>query len=136
MMKIESSIREIQAPQQAVFNMLSDLDNINKVRDKLPQDKVGNLKFDHDSLEVSTPMGAVKLKIVEREEPKLVKLESTESPLPFTFWIQVLPVTEETSKMKLTIGVDVNPIMGNMVKKPLQEGIEKIADAFQMIQYQ
>jgi hypothetical protein len=134
-MKIESTIRQIGYPQQAVYDMLSNLENINKVKDRLPEDKIENLTFDHDSLKVNTQMGSVRLEIVERQEPKLIKLQSTESPMPFIFWIQVLPVSDETSKMKLTIGVDVNPLVGGMVKKPLTEGIEKIADAFQMIRY-
>ena len=134
-MKIESSIRQIAAPQQAVYDMLSDLSNIEKVKDKIPEDKVKDLTFDADSISISTPMGSVKLVVVGREEPKEIKFESQESPLPFNFWIQILPVSDTTSKMKLTIKADVNLFVGGMVKKPLQEGIERIADALQMISY-
>ena len=136
MTTIESSIRQIDYPQQAVYNMLSDLSNIEKVRDKIPEDKARDLTFDSDSISVSTPMGAVRLVIVDREEPKTVKFETRESPLPFNFWIQILPVSEAVSKIKLTIKADLNPFIGGMVKKPLQEGIEKIADALQMIRYE
>ena len=80
-------------------------------------------------------MGAVKLKIVDREEPKCIKFETEQSPLPFNFWIQILPVTDTTCKMKLTIKAELNPFIKGMVSKPLQEGIEKIADALQMINY-
>ncbi len=134
-MNIESTIRQINAPQQAVYNMLSDLGNVERVKDRIPQDKVENLEFDHDSISIKTQLGAVKLNIVDREEPKMIKFETSESPLPFNFWVQVLPVDEVTSKMKLTIKADINPFMATMVKKPLQEGIEKIADALQMINY-
>lgn len=141
--KIESSIREINAPQEAVYNTLSDLGNIQQFMDKVPEDKkaelkdkIENLEFDHDSISVKTQMGGVKLVIVNREPPKEIKFETAESPLPFNFWIQILPVTETTSKMKLTIKADINPFMASMVKKPLQQGIEKIADALQMIKYQ
>lgn len=136
MTKIESTIRQIDYPQQSVYNMLSDLSHIEKVKDKLPEDKIDNLVFDTDSISISTPMGAVKMVIVDREEPKTIKFETQESPLPFNFWIQILPVTETTSKMKLTIKADLNPFISGMVKKPLQEGIEKIADALQMIHYE
>lgn len=136
MTTIESSIRQIDYPQQAVYNMLSDLSNIEKVRDKIPEDKVRDLTFDSDSISVSTPMGAVRLVIVDREEPKTIKFETRESPLPFNFWIQILPVSEAVSKIKLTIKADLNPFIGGMVKKPLQEGIEKIADALQLIRYE
>lgn len=134
-MEIESSIRKIDAPQQNVYNLLSDLSNVEKVRDKIPEDKVQNLEFDHDSISIKTQVGTVKMVIVNREEPKMIKFETKESPLPFNFWIQILPVDEATSKMKLTIKADINPFMAGMVKKPLQEGIEKIADALQLIKY-
>lgn len=136
MTKIESTIREIAYSQQAVYNMLSDLSNIQKEQDKIPQEHVKDLTFTSDSISISTPMGAVKMVIVNRDEPKEIKFETQESPLPFNFWIQILPVDETSSKIKLTIKADLNPFIAGMVKKPLQEGIEKIADALQLIHYE
>ena len=127
MATFESTVRQINYAQQSVYQLLSDLSNIDKVKD---------LTFDTDSIGINTPMGAVKLNIVERDEPKCIKFETTESPLPFNFWIQILPVTVQSSKMKLTIKADLNPFIKGMVSKPLQEGIEKIADALQSIKYE
>lgn len=135
MATFESSVRQIPHSQQAVYNMLSDLSNIDRVKDRIPADKLNDLTFDADSMSISTPMGAVKLKIVDREEPKCIKFETEQSPLPFNFWIQILPVTDTTCKMKLTIKAELNPFIKGMVSKPLQEGIEKFADALQMINY-
>lgn len=135
MATFESSVRQIPHSQQAVYDMLSDLSNIDRVKDRIPADKLNDLTFDADSMSISTPMGAVKLKIVDREEPKCIKFETEQSPLPFNFWIQILPVTDNTCKMKLTIKAELNPFIKGMVSKPLQEGIEKIADALQMINY-
>ena len=135
MATFESSVRQIPHSQQTVYNMLSDLSNIDRVKDRIPADKLNDLTFDADSMSISTPMGAVKLKIVDREEPKCIKFETEQSPLPFNFWIQILPVTDTTCKMKLTIKAELNPFIKGMVSKPLQEGIEKIADALQMINY-
>lgn len=135
MATFESSVRQIPHSQQAVYNMLSDLSNIDRVKDRIPADKLNDLTFDADSMSISTPMGAVKLKIVDREEPKCIKFETEQSPLPFNFWIQILPVTDATCKMKLTIKAELNPFIKGMVSKPLQEGTEKIADALQMINY-
>lgn len=135
MKKIESTIRQINAPQERVYALLSDLSNAEKLSDKIPADKVENITFSPDSLQIKTQMGTVSLRIVEREEPKMVKFQTTESPLPFNFWIQILPVDEQTSKMKLTIGADINPFMMGMVKGPLQQAIEKIADGLQAINY-
>ena len=136
MATFESSIRQIDYPQERVYALLSDMNNIDKVKDRIPEDKANGLTFDANSIGINTPMGAVKLVIVEREAPKCIKFETAESPLPFNFWIQILPVSETTSKMKLTIKAELNPSIKGMVSKPLTEGIEKIADALQAIHYE
>jgi hypothetical protein len=65
-----------------------------------------------------------------------VKFETAQSPLPFNLWIQVLPVTETTSKMKVTVDADIPFMLKGMVSGPLKDGIEKIADALAMIPYE
>lgn len=135
MATFESTIRQINYPQQNVYNLLSDLSNIERIKDRLPEDKIKDLTFDENSISISSPMGAVKLNIIERQEPSCIKFETEKSPLPFNLWIQILPVDEASSKIKLTIKAELNPFIKGMVSKPLQEGIEKIADALQMIKY-
>ena len=136
MAKFESSVKQIPYPQQAVYNMLSDLTDIERVKDRVPEDKLKDLSFDKDSISISVPpVGAVSMRIIEREEPKTIKFESANSPMPFNFWIQLLPVNETESKMRLTIKADIPFMLKGMVTKPLQEGIEKIAEALAMIPY-
>ena len=135
--KFESSFKQVAYPQEKVYAMLSDLNNINRVKGQIPQDKLEDLEFDSDSVTVSAPMvGKIKMNIVEREEPKCIKFETELSPVPFNLWIQILPMTETTSKMKLTLKADLNPFIRGMVSKPLTEGIEKIADMLAMIPYE
>ena len=136
MTTFESTIRQIDYSQQSVYNLLSELSNIDSVKDLLPAHKLNGLTFDTDSIAITMPMGAVKLHIIEREEPKCIKFETAQCPLPFNFWIQILPMDEQRSKMKLTIKADLNPFIKGMVSKPLKEGIEKIADALQAIKYE
>lgn len=134
--KFESSIRQIEATQRAVYQTLSNLRNLENMRGRLPEDKVNEFEFDNDSVAISVaPVGKIAMRIVEREEPKTVKFESVDSPMPFNFWIQLLPVSDTTCKMKLTLKAELNPFIKGMVQKPLTEGIEKIADVLQMIQY-
>lgn len=147
-MKIESSVRQIPHSQQAVYDSLSDLTHLQKLKDKIGnaptgdekvdsvRDKIKDLTFDRDSMSVSVPpIGQVTMRIVEREEPKMIKFESDKSPLAFKFWIQVLPVEAATSKMRLTIDANVPFFAKGMVEKPLTEAIEKIAEMLSMIPY-
>ncbi|WP_443702288.1 SRPBCC family protein [Prevotella sp.] len=135
MSKFESGIKHIPHPQTAVYNALSDLSNLDKVKDKLPEDKIKDLSFDSDSLTIGAPMGSVSMRIIEREEPKCIKFTTEKSPIAANLWIQIVPEGEEACKMKLTIKADINPFIKGMVSKPLQEGLEKIADVLAMIPY-
>ena len=134
--KFESSVKQVPYPQQAVYNNISDLTNLEKVRDRVPEDKVQGFSFDQDTVTINVaPVGELKLRICDREEPKCVKFETVQSPVPFNVWVQVLPVDENSSKMKVTVKAELNPFIKSMVEKPLQEGVEKIADALAMVHY-
>lgn len=137
MTKFESSIKTIPYNQELIFNKLSDLNNLEGVKDKIPQDKVKNLNFDTDSISVEVaPVGNIKLRIIEREPHKCIKFESEDSPIKFNVWIQLLPVNDNETKTKITLGTDINPFMKTMIQKPLQEGVEKLAEMISMINYQ
>ncbi len=136
MSQFESSVKQIPFSQERVYAKLSDLSNLESMKDRIPQGKVKDISFDSDTLTFSVdPVGKITLQVIEREPFKCIKFETTQSPLPFNLWIQLVPDSEQGCKMKLTIRVDINPFMKAMVQKPLQEGIEKMADMLAMIQY-
>ena len=134
--KYNSPVKVIPFSQERVYGKLSDLSNLEAIKDRLPEDKVKDISFDSDSLSFTvSPVGQLTLKIVEREPNKCIKLETTNSPLPFNMWIQLVATGDEECKLKVTIGMELNPFMKAMVQKPLQEGLEKMADMLAMIQY-
>ena len=122
--------------QEQVYGKLSDLNNLEAVKDRIPTDKVQDLQFDADTVSFSvSPVGRLSLRIVNREAPKCIKFETVNSPLPFNLWIQLLPVTENECKMKLTIKAEINMFLKGMVSKPMQDGLEKLADMLAIIPY-
>ena len=136
MANFESSVKVIPYSQERVYAKLSDLSNLESVKDRLPEDKVQDLSFDSDTLSFNvSPVGQITLQIVERDPCKCIKLATTNSPLPFNMWIQLVETAEEECKIKLTIGMDINPFMKAMVQKPLQDGLEKKVEMLSMIQY-
>ena len=136
MATFESSIHQVPYAQEAVYRNISDLSNLERVRDRVPADKIDSFSFDADTVSVSVPpVGQITLRIVDREEPKCVKFESVDSPLSFNLWIQMLPVTADTSKMKVTVKADIPFMLKGMLSGPLQDGVEKIADVLAKIPY-
>jgi hypothetical protein len=137
MSRFESSVKQVPYRQQSVFDMLSDLSNAERVKHLVNDDQLQNMSFDNDHISVNVPpIGKIALRIVEREDPKCVKYQSVDSPLPCNLWVQMLPVTDTTSKLKVTIDAELNFLMKGIVSKPLQEGLEKLAEALSKIRYE
>lgn len=158
MAKYESSVKQIPAPQAAVYAKLSDLSNLAVLKEKLEdpaaierikasgrvteeqlskaREQLKTLSFTSDTLSADIPpIGKIAIRIVERDPEKMVKFESTQSPIPIKFWIQILPTSESASKLKLTLDASLNPFIKMMVEKPLKQGLERVADALSMIPY-
>lgn len=139
--KYESGIRQIPYSQQRVYDKLSDLSFMQQYQDNLsqiPSDtfSVEDLQFSSDGFSCRvSPFGNVDLQIVEREEPKCIKLETTSSPVPLTFWVQILPTSDESSKIKLTLHAELNFFLKGILNKPISDGMEKLADALAAMPY-
>lgn len=152
-MKEESSVKQIYAPVERVYSTLSNLENLRPLleraqndeglREKMRQvgqegslDGLKDVVLTNDSISVPAPMfGTISMEVVEREENKCIKFQTSQSPVEAKMWIQVLPVSAETSKMRLTIDADVPFMLKAMIGSKLKEGVEKVADALAMIQY-
>lgn len=153
--KFESAVKPLSHPQQSVYGWLSDLRHIEALREKLNDPAVlqqlgervpgtdaeslrrqlETMTLSEDTVTMDSPLGKVTLRIVEREAPKCVKLEAEGSPLPLTLWVQVLPVADGGSKMRVTLGAEVNVFMKAMVSKPLQQAVDGIADLLASLPY-
>ncbi|KAA6344283.1 hypothetical protein EZS27_008062 [termite gut metagenome] len=137
MTQFESSVKIVPYGQECVYTKLSDLNHIENVKEKIPQDKIENLTFDADTLSLNVAsVGKLILKIIEREPPKCIKFETVQSPIPFNLWIQLLPVSEEKCKIKLTLHAEINIFMKGIIQKPLKEGLEKMVETLATIQYE
>ena len=145
--KYESEVKIIPQTQTVVYERFSDLNNLGTLKERLndpevqaklseqvPADKMGELKkyaegmtFDTDSMQISSPLGQITLRIVEREEPKCIKFASEGAPVQLYVWIQLLPHSVYESKMRVTVGAEVNFFMKGMVAKPLQQAADGLA---------
>ena len=139
--QFESNVKHVPYSQERVYNKLSDLNNLEGVRERLDMvkdkldGKLEDMSFDRDSITLKVQGISLTLRIIEREPLKCIKFEGDKSPIPLNLWIQILPVTQEEAKMKVTIRAEVNMFMKAMVSKPLQEGVEKQADMLAMLPY-
>ncbi|MGM9703318.1 MAG: SRPBCC family protein [Prevotella sp.] len=154
MAKYESSVKQVNAPVERVYAVLSDMERLRpmieiaqnndmlkeKVReagqDPAMLEKLKDMTLTSDRISFPAPMvGEVALAIVEREQDRCVKFQTEKSPIEANLWIQVLPVTSTTSKMRVTIKADLNPMIKMMVGSKLEKGIDQFADMLCMLPY-
>ena len=122
--QFESNVKHVPYSQERVYNKLSDLNNLEGVRERLDMvkdkldGKLEDMSFDRDSITLKVQGISLTLRIIEREPLKCIKFEGDKSPIPLNLWIQILPVTQEEAKMKVTIRAEVNMFMKAWYQNP------------------
>ncbi|WP_459188759.1 SRPBCC family protein [Parabacteroides sp. APC149_11_2_Y6] len=136
MTEFVSEVKTIPYNEDRIFNMLSDLTNLENVKDRIPEDKIKDFEFDQDSCSFSVPpVGKITFQIVEREPNNTIKFTTTNSPVPLFLWIQLKQVEENDTRMKMTVRADLNPFIKQMVAKPLQDAVDKISTVLASLPY-
>lgn len=136
MTEFVSEVKTIPHNDDRIFAMLSDLSNLERVKDRIPEDKVKNFEFDSDSCSFAVdPVGKINFQIVEREPNKTIKFATTNSPVPLFLWIQLKQIAENDTRMKITVRADLNPFLKPMVSKPLQDAVDKISTIVASLPY-
>lgn len=154
MAKYESSVKQVNAPVERVYAVLSDMErlrpmidmaqNNDMIKEKLREagqdpamlEKLKDMTLTSDRISFPAPMvGEVALAIIEREQDRCVKFQTEKSPIEANLWIQVLPVTATTSKLRVTLKADLNPMIKMMIGSKLDKGIDQFADMLCMLPY-
>lgn len=133
-----SPIKCIARPAQDVYLKLSDWNNLSQVESLLPADKVQDFCYDADACSFNVQamgVGRIALRIIEREPFKTIKIASESSPVAFTLWIQIKEKDADSCYIKLTLRADIPFMLKGMISKPLQEGMDKIAETLAALPY-
>ncbi len=133
-MKLESKIGKKNTSDEKIFNFLTNFDNF---KDLVPPDKVKDWESDEDSCSFTVDMvGKTGFRIIEKEEYKLIKLTSLdETQYSFKFWIQLKSLAEMETAIKLTMDLDINPMMAMMAKGPLKKFLDTLVERMELIDY-
>ena len=131
-----SAVKTIPYNEDKIFAMLSDLSNLERIKDRVPQDKIKNFTFDADTCSITVdPVGSIMFRIVERIPNRTIKFSTTNSPVPLLMWIQLKQIAENDTRMKMTVRADLNSFLKPMVSKPLQEAIDRISEVIAGLPY-
>jgi len=134
-MKIESKIGKSAVSDQKIYDFISNFHNFKEL---LPQDKVSGWESSEEKCSFQVdPLGRTGLMIVGKEHCKLVKMSSDPefSKYQFNIWIQLKKVSEEDTRIKITIEPLVNKMMLPMVRLPLKKLADGLIDKMETFEF-
>ena len=144
--KYVSDVKFIRSNEEVIYNYLSNFDNLSKyinegllekLTQQIPQIKISNFESDADSCRFQIGgMGLAEIRIIEREPFKTIKVSSSGSlPVNIVFWIQLLPVDANETKLRLVLNAEMSMMIKMMVNKKLEDGINRMADMLAALPY-
>lgn len=130
--KYESKVCSIPNSAENVYRVLSNLENLNRVKDMIPQDKVQEMEITPDSIRMKVDgLGQkITIRIADRIENDTIKFGTEGIPMEANFWIQLKQVTPMDTRIRLTVKADIPLMFKMMLDKKIQQGLD---DAAQML---
>ncbi|MBR2168640.1 MAG: SRPBCC family protein [Paludibacteraceae bacterium] len=127
--KYESKIQSIPAPVDKVYPVLSNMMNLERVRDLIPADKVQEMDLTEDAVKFKVDGLAQKvtIRIVDKIENDTIKFGLDNMPVAGNFWIQLKEVAPNDTRVKLTVKADIPVFFRMMIEKKLQQGLDDAA---------
>lgn len=135
--KYESKITSAPCSASQIYRVLSNLENLERVRQFIPQEKVQEMEINADRvrLKVDGLAQKITIAIVDRIENDTVKFGAEGIPMDANFWIQLKEVSPTDTRIKLTVKADIPFMFKMMVDKKLQQGLDQAADMLAQFPY-
>ena len=136
-LKYESKIGQVNANAADVFAVLTNLENLQRFAEHIPQDKVKELEITRDTIRFKVDGLAQKISIgiVDQEKNKMIKYGAENIPIPLNAWIQLKQMDEMDTRMRITIKTDMPAMFRMMLDKKLQTGLDQAVDMLCNIKY-
>ena len=136
--KYESKITSAPCSAQQIYRVLSNMQNLERVKDLIPKDKIQEMEIEPDRvrLKVDGLAQKITIAIVDRIENDTVKFGAEGIPMDANFWIQMKEVSPTDTRLKLTVKADVPFMFKFMIEKKLQTGLDQAAEMLAQFPYQ
>ena len=128
--KYESKITSSPCSAAQIYRVLSNMENLERVRDMIPKDKIQELEIEPDRVRMKVDgLGQkITIAIVDRIENDTIKFGAEGVPMDANFWIQMKEVSPTDTRLKLTVKADIPFTFKFLVEKKLQQGLDQAAD--------
>lgn len=127
--KYESAVTKVAASAAQIYSVFSNLRNLERVKDMIPQDKVQEMEIEAESVRMKVDgLGQkITILIVDKTENEVIKYGAEGIPMEMNFWIQMKEVAPMDTRIKLTLKADIPMMFKMMLDKKIQQGIDQAA---------
>ena len=127
--KYESAVTKVAASAAQIYSVFSNLRNLERVKDMIPQDKVQEMEIEVESVRMKVDgLGQkITILIVDKTENEVIKYGAEGIPMEMNFWIQMKEVAPMDTRIKLTLKADIPMMFKMMLDKKIQQGIDQAA---------
>ena len=131
MSKFVSKPTPVDRPAEEISSKFEDLSNLQGFIDRLPEgekSKLGDVKFDRDSIAIHTAqVGDITFKITDRT-PRRVVFQAVGSPVPVELDIDINPVADAASEVTVCFEVQIPAMLRPMVAPHMQKAVDMLGD--------
>ncbi len=144
MARYKSDEVPLKASAENVFNRLSNLEALKGLLEQVPADQLpankkeifDNIHLTGDSIEIpGGPVGAIKLRVVERNAPSRITLKGEGTPVPLQLQLDIHPVDDASCRAQAKVDIEIPMMLKPMISGPMQKMTEQFASVLRSIPF-
>ncbi len=134
----------LKASAENVFNRLSNLEALKGLLEQVPADQIpadkkemfDNIRLTADTIELpGGPVGAIKLRVVERKAPSRITLKGEGTPVPLQLQLDIHPVDDASCRAQAKVDIEIPMMLKPMISGPMQKMTEQFASVLRSIPF-
>lgn len=131
MAKYTSQPVTIKGSQAEVYDKISNLGSYQQMLEQMPEDlrkKAGDVKFTDDAIIINAnPVGEIRLEIIEKNQPDLIKFKASNAPVPMFLSLNMAKGSEADTSLTASIEVEIPTMLKPMIGPKMQEAANQMA---------
>ena len=131
MTEFKTQTGRIAAPACRVFEVLSDWNQLGKIKKKISESQLRGFEFDADSCRFvvdSYGVGEIVVRISERIPCGVIKIKPEKSPIDFNALVSIEEENSEACLLTISLEAELPFMLKNILSPSIQKGMDRILD--------
>ena len=131
MAEYKSKAVTVARSAEYIADKFTDLSAFGNALDSLPESeraKIGDVKFDADSITIETKqVGTISFKVTERT-PRKVVMNAVGSPVPLDLCVNLTPLGQESTEIVTSIDVEIPAMLRPLIGGAMQKAVDQFGN--------